>query len=175
MHRLIRDISARFPVGIHPSYYSNDQPGRLEAEVQWLSGICGRPVTISRQHFLRLRIPDTYRRLLAAGIRADYTLGYADDIGFRAGTARAFPWFDLEREQTTVLELHPFQVMDATLKHYLGLSPAAASDRIAVLIERTRRFGGVFRPLWHNSSFAKNHGWNGWTSVYEDMLRAGAD
>lgn len=173
-HQLIRSVAARATVGIHPSYRSCDHPGLLRKEADRLRTITGEEVRHSRQHFLRLRFPETYRRLLAAGIGHDYTLGYADAPGFRAGTAQSFPWYDLEREQATSLLLHPFQVMDVTLRRYRRLTPVAAQAEVCRLITEVRRTGGTFRTLWHNSSFAPLEGWGGWKSVYENIMREAA-
>ncbi len=168
--RIIRGVAADYLIGIHPSYASNEQPHLLREEIDRLQAIIGRPVRHSRQHFLRLRFPATYRSLLAAGIEEDHSLGYADRAGFRAGTARSFPWYDLSAEEATPLLLHPLTLMDVTLRQYEDLSPDAARERIAYFIEIIRQHGGTFRPLWHNSSFASTLGWAGWQAVYTFLL-----
>ncbi len=170
LQALIRNISERYPVGIHPSYYSLDDPARIGSEIQTLLEITGKPVESSRQHYLRLNLPDTYRHLNDAGIKLDFTMGYAAEPGFRAGTSRPFPWYDLEREEPTGLWIHPFQVMDGTLKNYLQLKPEEALPRIKPLIDRTRATGGIFTTLWHNSSFGHTQGWEGWKETYEAIL-----
>ena len=125
----------------------------------------------SRQHFLKLRFPETYRRLLEVGIQADWTMGYADETGFRASIATPFSWFDLEKNVETPLIIHPFQAMDVTLKHYLKLSPEAATERLRTLIRTTRHVGGTFTTLWHNDNLAEMADWKGWREVYERLLK----
>ncbi len=168
--KLIAQLAATYPVGIHPSYAASTNPERLETEISRLADITGKPVTRSRQHYLRLRFPDTYRQLLNSGIQEDHTLGYADQSGFRAGMAGPFYWYDLEREEATTLQLHPFQVMEVTLRQYQGIAPSAAGPTIDQLVFRVRETGGTFTTLWHNSSFSALHGWEGWSEVYENML-----
>jgi hypothetical protein len=126
----------------------------------------------SRQHFLKLRFPETYRRLLDVGIREDWSMGYADETGFRASIATPFPWFDLERNEETPLIIHPFQAMDVTLNQYLKLSPEAALERLKSLINRTKSVGGTFTTLWHNDNLAEMDNWKGWRMVYENLLAA---
>lgn len=167
---LIQSIAARSPVGIHPSFASNQKSGQLKEEISRLENIIDQEVVDSRQHFLMLKFPETYRALLADGIQEDYSLGYADQVGFRAGLAGAFPWYDLQEEKATTLMIHPFTVMDVTLKYYMELSPEAALEKTKLLLERTRQVGGTFTLLWHNSSFAQSMGWTGWKSVYEGIL-----
>ncbi len=173
--QLIAEISDTHLAGIHPSYAASKDPDRLVAEIERLAQIIRRPILHSRQHFLRLRFPDTYRQLLNAGIREDYTLGYADQPGFRAGIAAPFYWYDLEREESTLLLLHPFQVMDVTLQQYLTLPPEAAVDVCRKLSDAVRATGGVFSTLWHNSSFSPFHGWDGWAAAYEKILNIGIE
>lgn len=167
---LIQSVASRTSVGIHPSFGSNQKSGQLREEINRLEAIIGQEVQRSRQHFLLLNFPETYRGLLENGIREDYSLGYADQVGFRAGLAGAFPWYDLQKEEATTLMIHPFMVMDVTLKYYLGLSPEDALVKTKTLIERSRQVGGTFTLLWHNSSFAKTMGWEGWKSVFERIL-----
>lgn len=167
---LIRDLAARYPLGIHPSYQSNIEPDRLTMEKQRLEKISQQTITHSRQHFLKLHLPKTYRRLIAAGIQADYSMGYADDTGFRAGTAVPFPWYDLEREACTNLMIHPFVAMDVTLQQYLGLSAEEAYSRLKDLHQESKQLGGPFCLLWHNSSFYAEDGWAGWAEMYEQVL-----
>lgn len=162
----IRELDDIDTVGIHPGYTTMDDPAVLREEVDRLTAITGKDVRHSRQHFLRFRLPETYRALQSAGITHEYTMGYADDTGWRAGTNLPFFWYDLERESATGLMVHPFAAMDATLKNHLGLGPEAAKKRVFLLADGVRPFGGDFMLLWHNSSFAEGYGWAGWREVY---------
>ncbi|MBX2930185.1 MAG: polysaccharide deacetylase family protein [Saprospiraceae bacterium] len=168
---LIARLAGAHPVGIHPSWRAAQDPARFAEEIRRFHDITGAPPLRSRQHFLRMELPATYRLLLDAGIVEDYTMGYADAPGFRAGIAGPFPWYDLEAEKTTGLILHPFTVMDVTLKEYLGLSPEAGLERATALLRSTRETGGVFCTLWHNSSFSDIGNWRPWRSMYEALRR----
>ena len=172
LQRLIEDLAGRYRLGIHPSYRSSRDDRRLPREIGRLAAILQEPVSRSRQHYLRLRLPATYRGLLQNGIRADFTMGFADAIGFRAGTATPFPWYDLKREQATPLAIWPFQVMDVSLKNYLQLSPGEALPAVLPLIRRCRQVGGTFITLWHNSSLADEGEWAGWRETYRQIYTA---
>ncbi|HMQ47463.1 MAG TPA: polysaccharide deacetylase family protein [Saprospiraceae bacterium] len=173
---LIQHLAEKYETGIHPSYQSNKDASILYREVSRLEAILDhKPVLKSRQHYLKLRFPDTYRQLLAAGIREDYSMGYAACTGFRAGIARPFYWYDLEKEQKTDLLIVPFAAMDVTLKQYLKWDIPRANQEIAGLIEKVRQVGGQFTLLWHNSSFSSVDGWTGWGEVHEKALSLGAE
>lgn len=168
---LIQQLNQDFTLALHPSYASNTNIKQLIIEATHFQNITKKSVLASRQHFLKLQFPDTYRNLLQLGIRADYSMGYADAIGFRASIATPFNWYDLKKEQSTDLMLYPFQLMDVTLKDYLNLNPADAIEQSSAIIQQTKAVGGTFISLWHNSSFSDLHGWKGWRNVYESIFK----
>ncbi len=169
--KLIREVSEWSDAGIHPSYYSWQSASIIEQDKKRLESISGLEITHSRQHFLRLDLSTTYRALLAAGIRHDYTMGFASEPGYRAGTATPFRWYDLERDEETELWIHPFAVMDVTLKQYRGYSAQEAAAVLQDLKGYCQKEELPFCTLWHNSSFSDLHGWGGWWEVYEDLVR----
>jgi hypothetical protein len=167
---LMQELSSRAIYGIHPSYHCTDRDNKLATEVGRIQEITGLAPRHSRQHFLRLKIPFTYRQLRLNGITNDHSMGYADAVGWRAGTNLPFHWYDLDREEATGLTVHPFAAMDVTLKNYNNLSAAQAVDRVLELANSLRPYGGDFALLWHNSSFAKDYGWAGWQEAYEEIV-----
>ena len=172
--QLIQKIASTNTIGIHPSYQSNTNLKQLDIEIQRLKNITGQSITRSRQHFLKLHLPDTYRNLLKYNVKEDYSMGYAGQIGFRAGTSLPFYWYDLQLETATSLLIHPFQIMDVTLKEYLHLTPEQAKISISEMIKTIRSINGTFCSLWHNSSFSNIGGWEDWGEVYEYLLEEGS-
>jgi hypothetical protein len=167
---LLQRISKKHETGLHPSVGSHRRYSTITREKSRLEHIIGKPCTSSRQHYLLLRFRTTYRLLKAAGIRHDYTMGYADNVGFRAGTARPFRWFDLKKDEATELTVHPLMVMDATLRKYLQLEPTAAKALTRRMVEATARVGGEFVCLWHNETLCNEGDWKGWREVWEYTL-----
>ncbi len=166
---LIRSLASDFSVGLHPSYRSNRVKSELQKERKVLEHIIGVPVVSSRQHYLKLLFPVTYRRLLKAGIREDYTLGYSETIGFRAGIASPFFFFDLKENQKTNLRIYPFQSMDMTLREYMRKSPDDALDLVKKMMLEIKKSGGTFISLWHNESLSDAGIWKGWRWVFEEL------
>lgn len=171
MRRLIARLAEDAQVGLHPSYRTRDDGARLAREAARLARLAGRPVTHSRQHFLRFELPGTYRDLIASGVRHEYSMGYAAAPGFRAGMAHPFPFYDLERDLPTPLIIHPLAYMDGTLNEYAGLSPAGAIAVIDELAANVRRGGGQFVSLWHNQTVTDRGPWAGWRAVFEHSLQ----
>lgn len=168
---LIRKWADAGQAGIHPSYASSTDSMVLAEEIRRFQDITGSLPIRSRQHYLRMSLPDTYRNLVDAGVTSDWSMGYADAPGFRAGTAYSFPWYDLQLEKMTSLIIYPFQVMDVTLNHYLQLTPEQARDTIKQLYHPIQLTGGTFVTLWHNNAVAcVDKQWRGWESVVPKNL-----
>lgn len=167
---LVKTISQEFKIGIHPSYSSNFLTDRIQKEINLLARLSDQDIIRSRQHFLKIQFPDTYRNLMHMGIKEEYTMGYADQVGFRASIANPFRFFDLESNKITDLNVYPFQVMDVTLHDYLKLQPEEAIKKIAEIIDQTRAVGGTFSALWHNESLSEWKEWTGWSVVFKKML-----
>lgn len=167
---LIREIAEKNEVGIHPSYETMGNPALMLKEINILKGITGRKVLKSRQHFLRIKLPDTYEHLLSAGISGDYTMGFADKPGFRAGTCRPFRFYNLLSETETELQIYPLTLMDGTLRDYLDLQPSEAIATIRTLADKVRQHNGVFVSLWHNESLNGSMRWQEWRDVYKELV-----
>jgi len=172
MQSLIKFMGDVGQVGIHPSYASGEDPSRLRREIARLSAILHQEIHLSRQHFLKLSIPETYQRLIDHDITDDYTMGYPDLPGFRASICSPYFFYDLDLEIETSLKLHPFAIMDGTLKDYMNIAPSQAMEVIHPLIDSVKRVDGQFISVWHNESFAENERWKGWRTVYENHIEA---
>ncbi len=168
--RLIKALGDYAAVGIHPSYGSNNDPSILKKEVNMLSKVLNREITKSRQHFLKLILPATYRNLINLDITDDYSMGYAAQPGFRASICRSFNFYDLDMDTETKLRIHPFTVMEGTLRDYMNVNAANAMDYIQPLIDQVKAVNGTFISLWHNESLGNKGRWLGWSKVYEDMI-----
>src|SRR5690606_41751175 len=90
-HHEIKNLEKNFPVFIHPSYYSQENNCILP-EKQYLENLLNKNISRSRQHFIKLTLPHTYRMLIQAGITDDYSMGFPQHNGFRAGTSRSYYW-----------------------------------------------------------------------------------
>jgi hypothetical protein len=81
-------------------------------------------------------------------------LGFTDYIGFRCGTCRDFPVFNLKTREPLRLRERPRIAMDTTLLvlQYMALRPEQAIEWVERLSSTCRRFGGILSLLWHNNS-----------------------
>jgi hypothetical protein len=169
--KLITRITGRFRSGLHTSYRSHGRYNLLEQELWRFKSITNREITSSRFHYIRLSFPSSYMDLIKAGIREDYSMGFPDEPGFRAGIARPFYFYNVVEDMQTELKVVPFQVMDATLYKYKNLSPAASKEVIISLVNQTRSAGGQFVSLWHNTSLLETPEWKEWRELFETVLQ----
>lgn len=157
-------------LGWHPSLRSNRDEKAAKQEIQAWSALAGSAEALdTRQHYLSLEVTRQPARLVSWGVRRDYSMGYAEAPGFRAGTGHLFGWYDLNTESALPLQVHPLTIMDITLHTYLGLEPEAAMLRVEKVLAAYRRYGGYFSLLWHNSS--SGQAWRGWEKVYQHVYR----
>jgi hypothetical protein len=170
LHEVIKKLQKLYRIGIHPSYLSMSNKIVLETEINRLQHITNEPVRISRQHFLRLNLPVTYQNLIEKNIRMDYTMGYADAVGFRAGTCNPYYWYDLQNECKTTLIIQPFVAMDVTLKNYMRLNPEKALVKLKELINICNQYATNCTVLWHNSALSEFEDWKNWKQVYIEMI-----
>lgn len=167
---LIKKLAAKSEIGIHPSYQSNFEKGCLKKEINSLEEFIQKPIISSRQHFLMLEFPKTYQNLIRENILNDYTMGYAEAIGFRSSTCTPFYWFDLTKNKQSTLKIYSVGLMDGTLHDYLKLTPNDAVNEAKKQIDYFKKYNGTFVLIWHNTSFNEIEGWKEWKPVYEEIL-----
>jgi len=156
-------------VGLHGGYYSYNNLKKIKNEKKKLEKIISRKVIGYRNHFLRFKVPDTWRLLYKAGFKYDTTFSYADMIGFRNGMCHPFKPYDLgTNEKIDIIEI-PLIIMDGTLFEYMKLDINEAWKISKKLIGIVERYNGVLTVLWHNTSFDDIF-YKGWNAVYKKIL-----
>ena len=144
-------------IGIHPSYASNQNFKMLLEEQSNLSDMVSQKIDCSRQHFLKLTLPQTYRNLIDANIVEDYTMAYAEQIGFRASTCMPYHFFDINLNQLTKLICYPTCFMDTTAIQYLKYSAQQIEEVNKKLLNTAKNYNGLYITLWHNNTFVSPH------------------
>lgn len=168
---LINKVAEKFITGLHPSYSAGGDGAMITTEANRLKSIVHKEIQSGRFHYLRLFMPGSYNHTLDAGISEDYSMGYPDEPGFRAGIARPYIYYNVLEDKRTTLKIIPFQVMDSTLFNYKKLEPGNAKELILKLIKETRNAGGLFVSIWHNTSLLENESGKKWREVFEFMIK----
>lgn len=168
---IIKEVIARkHKVGIHPGYQTYNNSALLKKEKEKLDSIFEFSSYGSRQHYLRFKVPETWRYLERCDIKYDSSMGYNGHEGFRCGTCHPFPPYDIEYNREFALIEIPLLVVDKTLKSpgCRGMKPEEGKRQILYYAERCQKMGGIFTLLWHNISFEGD--WEPWANMYEDLL-----
>jgi hypothetical protein len=166
----LREIADWSTVGIHPSYASNSEADLVQNERVQLQEVLRRPVIHSRQHYLRMRTPQTFRNLVDLGVKEEHSMGYTYTPGFRSSMASSYTFYDLEMEAELPLVMRPFAFMDITYAH---LSPEAAAVQMKQWIPAVKKVGGTLISVWHNRTFSEHEAqWKNWPETYKTFIHA---
>jgi len=155
-------------IGFHPGYTTFENPGVLSQEKECLENALGEKVLGGRQHFLRFRVPYTWRHWEQVRLKYDSTLGYADHEGFRCGTCHPYKPFDLEQDREIDLLEIPLIVMDTTLIEYRKMTITEGRKSILELARKCVEVEGKFTLLWHNVTLVGKY--IDWGNMYIEIL-----
>ncbi|MGB5417832.1 polysaccharide deacetylase family protein [Algibacter sp.] len=165
---LIKHVGDYCRVGLKISYFALEDEVLLKKEKQKIEEILNTNLEASRQSFSKLNLPETYRNLIALEVQEDYTMGYVNHIGFRAGSCTPFLFYDLDYEVQTPLKIVPYQLMDfALLKHKSLLDKKKVLNEI---INEVKKVDGEFVPVFHNYTFGEITRWNGFKELFNLIL-----
>lgn len=168
---IIKHVNDYALTAIHPSYASTTDSSKILTEIKRLKNITHMPITKSRQHFLKIQLPKTYRNLIEADIQDDYSMAYASHSGFRASTCTPFRFYDLDLELETDLRVHSFPLMEATYKYYKHQTPDQALELMKPIVDKVKAVNGILYTTWHNDSLSEHGEWKGWRKLYEQLLK----
>lgn len=151
--------------GAHPGYNTFRSPEKLRREIAILRDTLGHRPLGGRQHYLRWS-PDSWIDWENCGLAYDSSVGFAEQIGFKAGTCIPYqPWLFPLNRRADLIEI-PILVMDRTLLAYMKLTKEESIHAVKTIMERCRTVGGVFTILWHNDAFLDPH----YKDVYVTLL-----
>jgi hypothetical protein len=170
LQQLIKNLSARYEIGIHPSWQSFDDETALHKEISSLSKFSQKEVNDSRQHYIHFTLPHTFQALINAGITNDYSMGYGSINGFRASTSSPFYWYDLMKEEATCLLLHPFCYMEANSFFEQQLSAEEAGKELQYYFEMVKQVNGNLITIFHNHFLTMQTQWQPWRKMYKAFL-----
>lgn len=168
---LIKSMADYTKIGLYTSYASSLKSHLLVKEKQRLEEILHYNIIRSQQHFVGIHLPETYRNLIEIGIEEDYTMGFPDHTGFRAGTCTPFFFYDLKNELITPLKVFPFVATSVSLKYYMKLNKEAALRKLLDLMHEVKTVGGTYICVMQNDVLSDRiPKWKGWKMLYEQLL-----
>jgi hypothetical protein len=161
--------TAGHEIGLHPSYNSFTGSERIGAEKERLESVLRAKAKGVRQHFLRFKIPETWRAQAELGFEHDATLGFPGHEGFRAAICHPFLPYDSERDEVIGIWEVPLLAMDGTFQSYRNKSAEESLEIIKELILTVKKYHGVGVLLFHNTCYDELD-FPGWGRVFESSL-----
>ncbi len=168
--QLIRVQSDKYATGIHPSWQSGNDEKLLKQEINLLSQFANRKAYQSRQHYIRMKFPGTYRQLLEAGITEDYSMGYGSINGFRASYCLPFKWFDVEKNEVTTLTIFPFCYMEANSIFEQHFTADQALAEATHYYKAVKEVNGMMITVFHNHLITAQENRIKWRRMYQQLL-----
>jgi hypothetical protein len=167
---LIKSVADYCKVGLKASYFALDDVAILKKEKKKMEFITNYELEASRNSFSKINLPMSYRNLIELEIKQDFTMGYLNHTGFRAGTCTPFLFYDLDYETQTPLLINSFHCIDyAFLKHQSQLDKEQELQR---LINSVKQVNGTFTAVFHNYSFGNESQWVGFRQLFTQILES---
>ncbi|WP_179345426.1 polysaccharide deacetylase family protein [Winogradskyella ursingii] len=165
---LIKSMADYCNVGIKASYLALDDISILKKEKSKLESIINTELKGVRHSYSKLNLPVSYRNLIELEINQDFSMGYVDTLGFRAGTCTPFQFYDLDYEVQTPLQINPYQFIDAALLKYK--SQLDKVEHLQKIIKEVKQVDGTLIPVFHNYSLSDMSRWKGYKSLFNLIL-----
>jgi len=165
---LIKSVSDYCKIGLKVSYFGLDNFDVFKKEKVKMESIINTFLIASRNSFNKLNLPNCYRNLINLDVKEDYSMGYVNENGFRAGTCTPFLFYDLDYEIQTPLMIYSFHIMDyALLKQKSYLDKKQTVEKI---INEIQSVNGMFTPIFHNYTFSNESRWHGFKDLFNLIL-----
>lgn len=163
---IIRELDSNgWEIAVHGSFNSYKNITLLKKEKSVLEKIVGHEVIGIRQHYLNLKIPQTWRLQFKVGFKYDASFGLKNDVGFRENKMLPFRPFNNE------FLVIPLSIMDTALfKRFKNCREAW--KKCLELINYAAKNHALLTVLWHQISFNEEE-FPGRLRVYKKIIKEG--
>ncbi len=144
--KFLSNFDNKSAIGMHYNYDTTYDMGLFIGQKAFIEKNIGVQVKSGRAHYLKLDTQVSFNNWADHGIQVDETLGYPDELGYRAGIAGVFYHFDQESMARKSMKILPLALMD-------GCIGEKYRDNYGELIEEQVKHlavvGGTFSLLFH--------------------------
>ena len=124
----------------------------LKKEKRRLEDIVHSPLNAAINTKYNLTLPEHYNNLTELEIPEDYSMGYPESYGFRAGTCTPFLFYDINTELTTPLKVFPYAVHSNVLEKE---TPEKMKSEVAKMLHNVKAVEGTFIAVFKNHDFSE--------------------
>jgi hypothetical protein len=117
---LIKHIADSNAVSLLVSYAAQQESKTFYTESDHLKKLIIKKIEAVRFNYGLLNASSGYTHLLEHEIHEDYSMGYVNELGYRASTAVPFYFYDLNNDLQTSLKLYPVVADEAGLRKFSG-------------------------------------------------------
>ncbi|MCX2494194.1 hypothetical protein OQX63_11975 [Pedobacter sp. PF22-3] len=153
---------------LRPCASNKQKMTEIKEELVKLKKIHPNLIKLTSQQLDTLKFPICYLNILNSGITSDYSMGYENVMGFRAGTCTPFNWYDLQLEKVTPLVVNSYCLTDHILQF---LTREEATKEIHQYIDAVKVVNGTFYSSWNLKSLSDYPKYKKLKSLFEEMLR----
>ena len=148
LQALIKGVSDDFLTSSLLSYHSQFNEAELRDELFRMNQLIHQPIQRTRFHGGIRNIAATYSMLLQMEVLHDLSMGYEEEMGYRASTAVPFYYYNLENEYQTPLLLHPVVASEAGLRKH---SSHVAFEKLNLLVDQLPTPSGRQKVAFSNT------------------------
>lgn len=150
-------------VGISLSYESTGLLQKQEAETERLDNVLHKPIIRSRFNYQRFHLPTDYKNLTKIGIEKDFSMGYHNAVGFRAGTCTPFHFFNIIANREYNLLVYPTPIPESI---FVDHTPDETLNVFKEIIKTISSVDGTFVSTWKSEYFTDKT----YMDIYEEVL-----
>lgn len=149
-HALIKSMADYGPIGLMPGYEAIQNLKILKKEKKRWESIVNRPLQNTLVNDYDINLPNLYNNFDKLEIARDFSMSYANVIGFRAGTCTPFLFYDINFERISPLIIEPVAFNSQVLEN---LSYFEVKTTIETIQEKVKKVGGDLVLIFKNSDF----------------------
>jgi hypothetical protein len=147
--KLIKSMGDYCETGLMPSWEAIQDFNIFKKEIKRFEQIANHELTNIMIKDRGLNFPEFYVSLDKTDIKHDFSMGYYNELGFRAGTYTPFLFYDLNLEQASPIQFHPYFCSTRALK-------SENDDKLKMIIEENKKFNIQYNILVDNTDFEKD-------------------
>ena len=156
--KLIKNTADLNQVSLLASYSSQEESKSLNRERDQLKKLIIKKIDSVRFNYGLLSASSGYYNLLEHEIQKDYSMGYTEEIGYRASTAVPFYFYDLNNDLQTSLKIHPVVAEESGLRRFSDRKAFKRLEELYKNLPTRSAFHGVsFSNAVLNSGAMKNN------------------
>jgi hypothetical protein len=164
---IIKYVADYSTVGSRLGYFAISDIETLKVEKKRFENIIHGPLQNVINTKFNLMLPEHYGFLNELEVPNDYSMGYPETIGFRAGTSLPFLFYDINLEITTPLKIHPYVFHSQATHLYDSKSLQLIISKISrdlkkvngnmLTVFKSRDFSEYFNYKYHYSLLKQLH------------------